>query len=985
MSCRGHTHNRLLFYFLLLLVLPGTTMAQPSSIDDVRSLVLSFKKDERGPYQAIRWFCPDGTIRPATQPCGEPVGVQHALHKDIVQRLAKERGIYLGQILAGTKIDDFIDAASQNTRMKQYLMEKYLQTVDDGWINRRARYYRGAVQAEDEEAWGVDFLNTVASNEDIITSQFFLLRQISKDIPHQANDDRWTRIRADAKTIADSLPSFMPLRIKLHGQPEADDVQRIDTFLSRHRSSLDPSVAASIRALRNELDAAYQAASVQSLERYTPRLPDRLPITALLKQLISGEKTRSGASQDQYDEVRKRCERIAEILLMIRPTLLNVFDSTVRVTLLDLSNDLERLLFTEIGDWQSKTLRDLLARQYILVKAMTGCGFLDLWEWDRIESILRPPSEDRITVEQLVQKAEYGGRAVEWSAGMARAEYQPVITLFQTFEPLAGGFLDDRIRASILLRLGETAGALADLAKQSTGASNRVLSVSDPNRIRGLNPGFAVGTLQVVTGSSEGMTFTSDNIYVLENAPADMKPVAGILTVASGNLVSHVQLLARNLGIPNADIPQTLLHEFTAYDGQRVFYAVSPRGTVIMKPEAQMTPEEQSLIEVKSRSEEKIAVPVQKIDIQRQTLPTLREVRALDSGRICGPKAANLGELKRLFPNQVANGIVIPFGVFRRHMDQPMPGYAGTYWSFIQETFTQAEHSRTRGHGEATIEKAVIARLAQLRDAVKSMPLLESLRMRLGNRFLEAFGTEAGKIPVFIRSDTNMEDLKDFTGAGLNLTVFNVRDKEKIYQAIRDVWASPYSERSYRWRQKYLLNPENVYPSLLILPTIFVDKSGVMITSGVSNSDPRDLTVAFSRGPGGAVDGQAAESYLLRHTGDHLLLSPSRETQYTIMLDTGGVKKGFTRLVQPVLNEADLQQLRTIADAIREHLPGAPGIETEGPFDVELGFQGDKLWLFQVRPYVENKRARSSQYLQSMDPQTPKTRMVLLSEPINER
>ena len=31
-----------------------------------------------------------------------------------------------------------------------------------------------------------------------------------------------------------------------------------------------------------------------------------------------------------------------------------------------------------------------------------------------------------------------------------------------------------------------------------------------------------------------------------------MKPVAGIASVSEGNLVSHVQLLARNLGIPNA-------------------------------------------------------------------------------------------------------------------------------------------------------------------------------------------------------------------------------------------------------------------------------------------------------------------------------------------------------------------------------------------------------------------------------------------------
>jgi hypothetical protein len=48
-------------------------------------------------------------------------------------------------------------------------------------------------------------------------------------------------------------------------------------------------------------------------------------------------------------------------------------------------------------------------------------------------------------------------------------------------------------------------------------------------------------------------------------------------------------------------------------------------------------------------------------------------------------------------------------------------------------------------------------------------------------------------------------------------------------------------------------------------------------------------------------------------------------------------------------------------------LKGKSGINISGPYDVELGFVDDNIWLFQVRPYVESKKARSSQYLQSLD------------------
>ena len=35
---------------------------------------------------------------------------------------------------------------------------------------------------------------------------------------------------------------------------------------------------------------------------------------------------------------------------------------------------------------------------------------------------------------------------------------------------------------------------------------------------------------------------------------------------------------------------------------------------------------------------------------------------------------------------------------------------------------------------------------------------------------------------------------------------------------------------------------------------------------------------------------------------------------------------------------------------------------------MELGFKDDKMWLFQVRPFVENKQAAASVYLQFITP-----------------
>lgn len=962
----------------------SSLISQPIDHPEIQKLIQSFKKDERGPYQAIRWFCPDGTMLLPQQRCPQPGGIQHALHKEIVQKIARENKIYLGQILAGSPIQEVWDAENQNSRLKQYVLEKYLQTADDGWIYRRARFYRGAIQAEDEEAWGIQLLNWLLSQENIVKTQYFLVRQIVMNIPHAENDNRLNNIRAVSKTISDSLVSFADIRVKIHGQPDANDLLRVREFRQKNQERLMPGIDALFKTLEQDLESVYKQNNLQSLNKYLGKLPSNHKLTFQLRDLIDRSNLSDASNANRQVFVQSVLKNISNLMWAIRVDLLTIPKPADRVALIDLSIELENILFRYNQSWRPQNLGELLQKNYALAKAVAGCGFLEVWEWEKIKDILQPQlQDDNITLNKLGEKVEFSVRAVEWSSAMVRATYEPTINLFYGFEPLVSGFIDDRIRSSILLSFGDVTGKLSDLEARFSGVSSNVMGIANQNQVRGLNSGFAFGELEIIPDSPEQVEFSAKKIYAMVRPPLDLRPIAGIATVTEGNMVSHVQLLCKNLGIPNANISQQNLNDLLSFSGETVFYAVSPRGRVIMKQEKSMSSEERVLVEVKKRSEDKISVPVDKINLKQVDLLNLRKLRANDSGKICGPKAANLGQLKKFFPDKVVEGIVIPFGLFRWHMDQTMPGFQMSYWQYLQEIFDLARQQRAKGGNEEQIEKLTLDRLSQLREAIKQMKLLPELFDELSQKFMEIFSMELGRLPVFIRSDTNMEDLKDFTGAGLNLTVFNVVDKEKIFQGIRDVWASPYSERSYRWRQKFLLNPENVYPSILIIPSVNVQKSGVMITTGVNTGESKDVTIAFNRGVGGAVEGQMAESYLLRHDGEDVLLSPSRDLKYTSLPATGGTQKPATFLNHPILNKHELEKLRDFSTEIKKKLPGAPGIETDGPFDVELGIKDNSIWLFQVRPYVENKRAKSSVYLQSLDPKPKKNIEISLSEPIS--
>ncbi len=956
--------------FFVVLFVQSLLFAQKKDNAEIRVLVNQYKKDLRGPYKDIRWFCWDGSVIPAKASCPEPGGVQHARYKEEVEALGKTNHVFLGQILSNTSKTDFWDEENYNSRLKQYQLEKYLRAIDDGWIMRKGQFYRGALQIEDEEEWGIGFFKLILKDTNKIGEHFFLLREASKDIPHRADNDLRQNIRILSKIISEKYEPFFDLRVKMHGQPDVTDLEAVRDFLTVHRKKLNKRTFDQFEEMIADMEVEYQPIQLSDLTKYANTLHPNSKLRKSLNSFIS-----------DYEGVEyspDKLIKIAQLLKDIRIAIPIINNSQTRLAALDLSLDLEKIFIREAIYWNPENLNQLLDRVYFTGMAAMGCGYIEIWEWEKISNYLHDLKEDQINLTDLIRFHEHSRSLVELGVGMNNAVYKDVVDLYCGFEPLAYDFLDNKIRSSILLPLGKTTSTLGDFIADHAKFSNHVMGISNQSSIRGLNPGYALGELVVVDDSSEKINISKDKIYLFKRTTSDLNPVAGIATVSEGNLVSHVQLLARNLGIPNAVLSAENLRELKKYSGERVFYAVSYKGTVIMKREHEMTRKERELFEVKKRNDQKIRIPTTKIDLTEKKVLNLRNIRSKDSGKICGPKAANLGQLKAQFPDMVVEGVVIPFGIFREHMNQQISGTKMSYWDFLNRIFVIAEQIPNK----AAAEDYILQELNLLRIAIQQIPLDQKFIEDLKLQFSAVLGKEMGNIPVFVRSDTNMEDLKNFTGSGLNLTLFNVVEEEKIIQGIRDVWASPFKERSYRWRQKYLLNPENVFPSILIIPSVNVDYSGVIVTTGITSSNPSDLTVAFSRGAGGAVEGQAAESYLLKANGENILLSPAREPRYRIIPASGGSFKVNTTFELPILKTKNLQSLRALAEEVKRIMPSTPGIESEGPFDIELGFKDDQIWLFQIRPFVENEEAKGSVYLKSITPKLPLYDPIKISTPL---
>lgn len=163
--------------------------------------------------------------------------------------------------------------------------------------------------------------------------------------------------------------------------------------------------------------------------------------------------------------------------------------------------------------------------------------------------------------------------------------------------------------------------------------------------------------------------------------------------------------------------------------------------------------------------------------------------------------------------------------------------------------------------------------------------------------------------------------------------------------------------------------PEHTYPAVLLLKSVPNEKSGVMVTQDIDTGAGNVLSVAVNEGVGGAVDGQAAESLRIDTvSGRVTLLSQATAKMRRTLPSTGGIANLPVSGDESVLKPNEITQLIQLYRDLPTRFP--PITDAEGkpaPADIEFGFLRGRLQLFQLRPFLESVRARSSNYLISLD------------------
>ena len=938
----------------------GTVLSQDAATTEQRARwIAEMKADPRGPFAAIRWFCKDGRVLlPNDYSCSsEGQGWQHGEWSDRTKQL-RSQGYKVATLLAGVDAQKAVAAPDFPDTFAQLLIEKFLIATDDGWVLRKARFYRGAIQEEDEREAARNLLAAMAAREEWIGYRFPALRIGVRLLPHGADAASAQKVRNMAAAIADRDPAFQRLRVKIHGTPEASDAASVREYGAKLS---DPGLRQQADALAAEIDRVYAPPPLGELLEANAKAFSTAPwLQGLLRD------ARDALARDTGPAHRYLVT--ANLLAGLRDSLPKVSPPAARLSVLDLSLAVEAENFRTAAALRKDAERAQRDAAVMLLssgaEAAYGTGMINARERAELRKTFDRLAPDHVPLRDYLRELRYLGLAPGWATQQLRLQFDEAMQKLSEIEPLAALFIQDQLRGSPLLLYSQLLDVVSRDANHLAGVQHKLLGTDIGAGFNALNPGLARGILRAAPDMRHAEAFRPDGIYVLPETVADLPPLAGILTAGAGNALSHVQLLARNLGIPNVAVDESLLPALRRNDGKRIVLAVSPAGLVEINEDG---PRWDAVFGTEKKPGQDLVFEpdLGKLDLSMRDFVSLDGLRAKDSGRIVGPKAAKLGELRSRFPDRVAPGVGIPFGVYRATvLDRPYKNSGRTVYEWMVAGFRELE-AMPVGSAEAG---AFADRLrAEIYSIIVGTDPGPKFRAALRAAMDREFGPDF-RGGVFVRSDTNVEDLPGFTGAGLNLTLFNVVGFENIVKAISEVWASPYVPRAWAWRQSHMKGPEHVYPAVLLLRTVPSDISGVMITQDVDTGDLNVLSVAVNEGVGGAVEGQAAESVRIdRKTGETHLLATATAARRMVPQETGGIARLPVSGRETLLGPGEAKQLIAFADEIPRQFPQLGEDGKPVPADVEFAFVDGKLWLLQIRPFNESRAARGAAYLVQMD------------------
>jgi len=271
------------------------------------------------------------------------------------------------------------------------------------------------------------------------------------------------------------------------------------------------------------------------------------------------------------------------------------------------------------------------------------------------------------------------------------------------------------------------------------------------------------------------------------------------------------------------------------------------------------------------------------------------------------------------------------------------------------------------------LDVADVARLAttgaQIREWIVAQPLPPILEQQIRAAYQQTQHETGGEFPVAVRSSATAEDLPDASFAGQQETFLNVTGADNVITAIRQVFASLYTDRAIAYRVHHGFAHQKVALSAGIQRMVRSDlgASGVMFTLDTESGFDQVVLINSAYGLGETVVQGAVnpdEFYVFKPSlrdGKRAIIRRNLGQKAIKMIFAAARQGG--RPVQTVevplaerqrfsITDAEAEELARYALSIEQHYRCA--------MDIEWGRDGadGKLYILQARP--ETVQARNN-------------------------
>ncbi len=438
-----------------------------------------------------------------------------------------------------------------------------------------------------------------------------------------------------------------------------------------------------------------------------------------------------------------------------------------------------------------------------------------------------------------------------------------------------------------------------------------------------LNTGKAVGRIHIIEKLDDTVEIGSNEILVLKELPITLPQVRGIIVAKPSTPLSHINILAKGWGVPNVYIKDAdkLFKEFDTY---WVSFEATLEEPKIKRADIEELKENPSL-------DGQTNAPS---DLNVSKLASIREMRKKDS-IIYGSKSANLGEMinAKIPLFVVPDGFTVPFYWYDKFMSD------NGFDKIIDDLMNDNDfvhNPRVRRQ-----------KLEEFRAQLQNGKFDEELRAEI----VQKWKTELKGQGVFVRSSSNAEDLPNFSGAGLYKSVANVKDEEKLVEAVKTVWASLWNFEAYESRVRNYVNQDSVYMSALIQVGIDMQSGGVMFTKDPFDAENKNaIYISAVWGHNDSVTGN-------KFVPEQILYNPKSNAVQVLTLSqqesvlkfgaNGDLIEDKEPATRRVLTNKNVRELVAAANRIKRVFGG------KSEQDIEWGIINGRIYIVQARPYIE--------------------------------